>query len=191
MFCKFLPALIILCSLSCEKTQYNFFVGAIAAKSFVHFYILTTAYAHHVVHGCNICRILSFTSSPCEGLVRWHDPCCFRIGAMKTNILLPLHPQALPRTACCFQMLFRPHQVPWTGFEGIMIWLKDKVYHLQSHPQFAQGQGNGCLERQKHDLTTIANYTVSVSKVTSATCLYLRTYVSRRESITRVNRSKN
>eukprot|EP00808_Paulinella_micropora_P006475 g51496.t1 len=79
----------------------------------------------------------------------------------------------------------------WTGFEGIMICLKDKVYHLQSHPQFAQGQGNGCLERQKHDLTTIANYTVSVAKVTSATCLYLRTYVSRRESITRVNRSKN
>eukprot|EP00808_Paulinella_micropora_P017829 g18547.t1 len=57
--------------------------------------------------------------------------------------------------------------------------------------RFAQGQGNGCLERQKHDLTTIANYTVSVAKVTSATCLYLRTYVSRRESITRVNRSKN
>eukprot|EP00808_Paulinella_micropora_P007551 g4888.t1 len=129
MFCKFLPVLIILCSLSCEKTQYNFFVGAIAAKSFVHFYILTTASscgcaaqnfvflpdiqsvcsydAHHVVHGCNICRILSFNSSPCE---------------------------ALPRTACCFQMLFRPHQVPWTGFEGIMICLKDKVYHLQSHP---------------------------------------------------------
>eukprot|EP00808_Paulinella_micropora_P023379 g44941.t1 len=156
MFCKFLPVLIILCSLSCEKTQYNFFVGGIAAKSFVHFYILTTASscgcaaqnfvflpdiqsvcsydAHHVVHGCNICRILSFNSSPCEGLVRWHDPCCFRIGTMKTNILHPLHPQALPRTACCFQMLFRPHQVPWTGFEGIMICLKDKVYHLQSHP---------------------------------------------------------
>eukprot|EP00808_Paulinella_micropora_P005066 g24475.t1 len=165
-----------------------------AAQNFVFLPVIQSVCsydAHHVVHGCNICRILSFNSSPCDGLVRWHDPCCFRIGTMKTNILHPLHPQALPRTACCFQMLFRPHQVPWTGFEGIMICLKDKVYHLQSHPQFAQGQGNGCLERQKHDLTTIANYTVSVAKVTSATCLYLRTYVSRRESITRVNRSKN